>query len=147
MRDTSLQPEPLILSQASVQEIQLELIRQRKFNRFEGPKIVASLTKHRKLWRAVLMDRLGFTIDTGDKADAGLSAGSLSKLRGLCMNRWGVDDLYILCDSEADANEWLKIAEYDEWLADNLMVHGSEEASRALGEHPASGHLVSFWWD
>src|SRR5437764_284351 len=84
-RDPSLPPEPLPLTEASVQEIQLELIRRWRFNQFDGPKVVASLRAHRKLWRAVLMDRLGFISRDGHH-------WGLIKLRDLPGNTWNVDD-------------------------------------------------------
>src|SRR6266478_6162978 len=93
--DPSLPPEPLPLTEASVQEIQLELIRRRRFNQFDGPRIVASLRRHRSLWRAVLMDRLGYVSDL----DGTQSVSDLIKLRDLPHNDWNVDDMYILPDT------------------------------------------------
>jgi len=49
-RDPSLPPEELPLTQASVQGIQLELIRRRRSNSFDGQRVVATLRRHRKLW-------------------------------------------------------------------------------------------------
>src|SRR5437762_9537039 len=86
--DPSLPPEDLPLTEASVQEIQLELMRRRSFNFFDGPKIVASLRKHRHLWQAVLMDRLGFVSKEGGHLNWGMI-----KLRDLPKNYWNVDDL------------------------------------------------------
>ena len=48
-----------LLREATVQEIQLELIRRTKFNAFDGERIHASLMKHRTYWQAVLLDRRG----------------------------------------------------------------------------------------
>jgi hypothetical protein len=38
-----------LLSGLSVQDLQLELIRRRRFNQFDGRKIAASLLRHRRL--------------------------------------------------------------------------------------------------
>lgn len=140
-REDSLPPEPLPLTEASVQEIQLELMRRRRFNEFDGPKIVASLRRHRKLWRAVLMDRLGFV------AEKGGSDWGLIKLRDLHLNTWNVDDLFILTDTLEDAHELERIATEEDWKADNTQViQNLDERTRSLGtSHP--GFLVSFWWD
>ena len=44
--------EPLAPRDASVQDIQLELIRRTTFNAMNGERIVASLLAHRDLWLA-----------------------------------------------------------------------------------------------
>ena len=46
------------LSEASLQEIQLELIRRHRHNAFDGERVVESLLRHRGLWSAALMDCL-----------------------------------------------------------------------------------------
>ena len=105
--DPSLPPEPLPLTEASVQEIQLELIRRRRFNQFDGPRIVASLRRHRSLWRAVLMDRLGHV----SERDGRQTMWDLIKLRDLSHNDWNVDDMYILTDTLDQARELERIQE------------------------------------
>jgi len=47
------------LRDASVQEIQLELLRRSCWNALDGERVHASLMKHRDLWLAVLLDRPG----------------------------------------------------------------------------------------
>jgi len=142
--DPSLPPEPLPLTEASVQEIQLELIRRRRFNQFDGPRIVASLRRHRALWRAVLMDRLGYV----SGRDGEQTISDLIKLRDLHANNWNVDDMYILTDTLEQARELERIQEEEQWLADNVTLIENEQArSRALGCFPASGYIISFWWD
>jgi len=51
--------EAINLRDASVQDIQLELIRRTSFNAMRGERVVASLLRHRDLWKAVLLDRQG----------------------------------------------------------------------------------------
>ena len=41
------------------QAIQLELIPRTRFNDFNGPRVAAFLLRHRHLWRAVILDRIG----------------------------------------------------------------------------------------
>ena len=130
--DPSLPPEPLPLTEASVQEIQLELIRRKQFNFFDGRKIAASLRRHRALWRAVLMDRSGT---------------DLIKLRDLPDNCWNVDELFIMTDTYSQAYELQRIAEDEQWQADTTQLIQSESArSSALGTSQP-GFIVSFWWD
>jgi hypothetical protein len=51
--------DSVLLREATVQEIQLELIRRTTFNAFDGERIHASLMKHRAYWQAALLDRPG----------------------------------------------------------------------------------------
>jgi hypothetical protein len=142
-KDESLPPEPLPLTEASVQEIQLELIRRRRFNQFDGKKIVASLRQHRKLWQAVVFDREGFSI----KEQTGLSGMCLIKLRDLSLNYWNVDTLFVLCEDIGCARQLTKIAEAEEWMADTAYIHENrEELTMALGTSDP-GIVVEFWWD
>src|SRR5438270_6653298 len=85
--------EPLTLRDATVQEIQLELIRRTRFNAFDGEKIYASLMKHRELWLAVLLDRPGLPNYAEPRS---LLMSGLIKLRDLEQNIWNADMLYIL---------------------------------------------------
>src|SRR5205809_6162417 len=92
--------EPLrgrLLTEASVQEIQLELIRRTQFNAFDGERVVAALERHQELWEAALMDRPCFS-----DADR-LPPAGLIKLRDLSQNIWNVDTLYILCPDAGSA--------------------------------------------
>ena len=140
-RDPSLPPEPLVLTEASAQEIQLELIRRWKFNCFDGEKVVASLRRHRGLWRAALMDRLGV------RSSDILPAMHLIKLRDLPKNEWNVDTLVVLTPDLESARVLAKISEDENWIADDARVIEDEsERSSALGtSHP--DYIVSFWWD
>jgi hypothetical protein len=50
--------DSLLLREATVQEIQLELIRRTRFNAFDGERIYASLRKHRAHWQAAQLARI-----------------------------------------------------------------------------------------
>ena len=43
-----------LLREASVQDIQFELLRRTRFNALNGERVCASLRKHRRLWIAAL---------------------------------------------------------------------------------------------
>lgn len=130
-----------LLTEATIQEIQLELIRRAGFNACDGERVVKSLERHRELWEAVLMDRLGVT-GTG-----GLAASGLIKLRDLSDNYWNVDTLYILCPDAARARRLAEIIESEDW-GGMVQLHDREDAvQRALGGGDRSAAIVSVWWD
>ena len=85
--------ESLSLRDASVQDIQLELIRRTTFNAMNGERIVASLLAHRDLWLAALLDRPG--VPNYSKPGQLLMSG-LIKLRDLPENYWNADTLFLL---------------------------------------------------
>ena len=85
--------DSVLLREATVQEIQLELIRRTKFNAFNGEQIHASLMKHRALWQAVLLDSPGLA---NYRKPRHLLTSGLIKLRDLDDNIWNADKLFIL---------------------------------------------------
>src|SRR5437879_4025000 len=107
---------PTSLTEATVQEIQLELIRRTQYNAFDGERVVAALTAHRDLWEAVLMDRFGFS------NPGRLPSMGLIKLRDLSGNFWNVDTLYVLCPDAASARQLAEIAETEDWGGE-VQVH------------------------
>ena len=117
------------LTEATVQEIQLELIRRHQHNYFDGEEVAEDLMAHREWWEAVLMDT---------------SAG-LVKLRDLGDNFWNVDTLYILATNEHSARRLAKLGE--RWLADTVAVYDEEETNWELGGGIEEQRLVTMWWD
>ncbi|MFO0967770.1 MAG: hypothetical protein U0793_19585 [Gemmataceae bacterium] len=133
------------LQQATVQEIQLELIRRTRFNAFDGPKIHDSLLRHRDLWIAVLFDQPGLCDYT---RPGKLLTSGLIKLRDLDDNIWNVDRLFILTKSHADAAGIARVAEEEDWSADIVRCHTDEdEIGRALGTSERGFGVVTAWWD
>ena len=130
-----------LLTEASVQEIQLELIRRTQFNAFDGPRVVAALERHQELWEAVLMDRMGFS------EPGGLPRAGLIKLRDLPKGYWNVDTLYILCPDAACARRLGELAETEGW-GEMVTVHEERaEVDSALGGGWRTQAIVSIWWD
>lgn len=117
------------LTEATVQEIQLELIRRHQHNYFDGEEVAEDLTAHREWWEAVLMDT---------------SAG-LVKLRDLGDNFWNVDTLCILATNEPNARRLEKLGE--RWSADSVTVYEEEETEWELGGGIEEQRLVTMWWD
>ncbi len=118
------------LTEATVQDIQLELIRRTQHNSFDGEQVHRDLLERRDWWEAVMLD----------------GQHSLIKLRDLPGNDWNVDTLFILATDGSSAHRLAELAET--WAADTVEVHGEEATQRELGssylEHQ---RLVSFWWD
>jgi hypothetical protein len=97
----------VFLHDASIQDIQLELLRRTSFNALDGEKVYNSLQKHRHLWIAALLDRHGVPDYT--KPNLLLISG-LIKLRDLPDNIWNADTLFILTRTRALANLAVSVA-------------------------------------
>ena len=135
----------MLLSDASIQDMQLELIRRRQFNEFDGAKIVDSLLRHRELWLAAYMDRWG--VSHVDEPNW-LPCSSLIQLRDLPHNRWNVDTLFVLTTSIAQTRNLHDIAVNDDWRADELIVQDNpREIALAIGQSPCEYGLLTAWWD
>jgi hypothetical protein len=129
------------LSEASVQEIQLELIRRRRFHEFDGQRVVACLLENRELWEAVMMDRLAIS------QPGSLPTMGLMKLREFSGGKWNVDTLYILTSSEADAQKLADIFRNRHW-GGLVTVHADpDEVDNALGGAKSGQAVVSVWWE
>ena len=70
MNKSSEQSEsPLLLREATVQAIQLELIRRTRPGEFNDARVVADLAAHHDLWEAAMMDRRRSTMRTNHTAE------------------------------------------------------------------------------
>ncbi len=136
--------EPLTLRDASVQDIQLELIRRTSFNAFNGERIYASLLRHRDLWLACLLDRPG-VVNYAKRTL--LRTAGLIKLRDLPDNYWNADDLFILTATHEQARQLARIAEEEDWAGEIRVVEDQEEIDNALGTGRDEYGLVTIWWD
>lgn len=134
----------IALTEATVQEIHLELIRRTKFNAFDGEKVFRSLTAHRDLWLAVLLDRPGVPDYSGKHR---LPLSGLIKLHDLPHNYWNADTLFILTKGKERARQLAQIAESEEWCGEIAVHEDVEETDRALGVGRQDYGLVSIWWD
>jgi hypothetical protein len=123
---------PVHLADATVQQMQLELIRRRRFNRFDGGRILNDLLDQRRLWEAVMLD-----------APEPLS---MIKLRDMSANLWNTDTLFILAVDEESAQRLAGNAEA--WLADTVDVLDARETQAELGMSDSGARrLVTMWWD
>jgi hypothetical protein len=136
--------ESLYLRDATVQDIQLELLRRTRFNDLDGERVAASLLLHRDLWRAALLDRPGVP----DYTEPGLllTAG-LIKLRDLHRNLWNADTLFVLTPTREQACRLARIAEEEDWGGMVRVYEDQKEIDQALGTGRQECGLVSVWWD
>lgn len=136
--------ESLLLRDASVQDIQLELLRRTQFNALDGERVCASLLKRRDLWLAALLDRPGVP----SYAEPGqLLIAGLIKLRDLPYNLWNADTLFILTPTRAEAEQLARIAEEEDWCGEIHVHHHQTDIDRSLGSGRQEYGLVSIWWD
>jgi hypothetical protein len=134
----------VFLHDASIQDIQLELLRRTSFNALDGEKVYTSLQKHRHLWMAALLDRPGVPDYT--KPNLLLISG-LIKLRDLPDNIWNADTLFILTRTRALAEELAHIAEEENWAGEVRVYEDQKEIDLALGTGRQEYGLLSIWWD
>jgi hypothetical protein len=132
------------LREASVQDIQLELLRRTRFNDLNGEKVCASLLRHRHLWLAALLDRPGVP----NYAQPGrLLIAGLIKLRDLHDNLWNADTLFLMTRTHAQARELARIAEEEDWAGEVHVYEDQDDIDRGLGIGRLDYGLLSVWWD
>jgi hypothetical protein len=134
----------IALRDASVQDIQLELIRRTRFNAFDGERIFASLLRHRSLWAAAMLDRPGHSPPYGS---ALLLIDGLIKLRDLPDNIWNADTLYILTPSSEAACELGRHIETEHWGGEVIVYEDRDEMGAAFGTIGDEYGLLTVWWD
>ncbi|QEL16722.1 hypothetical protein [Limnoglobus roseus] len=136
--------EDLILRSATVKDIQLELLRRTRFNALDGKRVVASLFRHRHLWRAVVLDRPGVP---NYAEPAHLLTGGLIKLRDLPDDIWNADTLFISAPSLQDAEALAKVIDTEDWGGEVQVFRDQAAVDSALGTGRLPYGLLSVWWD
>jgi len=134
----------ILLRDATIQDIQLELIRRRRFNEFDGKVVVESLLRHRDLWIAAFMTRIGFANE--DHADC-FPLESLICLRDVADNEWNVDTSIVLSEDIEHARLIAAVAGREAWQADEVLIQDDEQGcsmSLGFGSYPYGA--VSCWW-
>ncbi|MBV7331638.1 hypothetical protein KFU94_26070 [Chloroflexi bacterium TSY] len=129
----------IMLGEATVQEIQLELIRRTRPGETDGDRIVADLLAHTELWESAIMERFCFS-NPGKLPTIGLI-----KLRDLPYNFWNADSLYILTPDVASARKLADLAE--DWGGMVLLHDDLEDVQQAIGSSGRQNAVVSIWWD
>lgn len=120
----------LHLSDLTMQDLQLEIIRRSRHNLLNGEQVVRDLLAHRDWWIAVIFDN-----------------DSLIKLRDLHDNFWNVDTLYVLATNVYTAQQLVELAE-ESWHAEEPMIYSTDATQRDLGDSGADVcRIVRLWWD
>ena len=132
------------LRDATVQDIQLELIRRTRFNEFDGERICELLDQYRGHWQAVLLDRPGVP---NYNRPGRLLMGGLIKLRDLADNIWNADTLYVLTHTADQARELAKVFAESVPGAMPKVHEDMEETDTALGTGRQQYGLLTVWWD
>lgn len=117
------------IEDATMQELQLEIIRRSLHNDFDGRHVYDYLITHPELWTAVLLDR-----------------NDLIKLRDLPENIWNADTLFILTPDAPSARRLAEIAE-EVWIGMATVYTDSSSVDRELGGAEEGQAIVSIWWD
>ncbi len=132
------------LRTATVQDIQLELLRRTVLNALNGGRVRGSLLKHRHLWLTALLDRVGLP----NYADPGrLLMAGLIKLRDLPDNLWNADTLFVLTPTRSAAEQLKAVAEAEDWGGEVSVYTEQDELDRAHGTGRQEFGLLSVWWD
>ena len=134
----------MTLREATVQDIQLELIRRSTFNTFDGERVCELLRRHRDIWRAVIFDRPGLPDYT---SPGHLLIGGLIKLRDLEDNIWNVDTLYVMTNTTDQARELAHAFDREDIGAMPTVHDELKETDRALGTGRQEYGILTVWWD
>jgi hypothetical protein len=135
--------EPISILDATVQELQLELLRRTSFNSMYGERVCKSLLDNRSLWTSALFDRLPHWTDTYRH----LPPSWLVKLRDLDRNIWNVDHLILLTDALEKARALVELTETDDWFADVTLYDDPDLVSMTLGRWRHPQFIVTESWD
>jgi hypothetical protein len=134
----------LSLRDATVQDIQLELIRRSRFNTFDGEVICALLAEYRDHWKAVVFDRHGYP---NFDQPMHLLRGGLIKLRDLDRNIWNVDSIFVYTHTPEQAKVLAEAFEESGTGAMPIVYDDQEEIDMALGIMRQKCGLLKVWWD
>lgn len=130
------------LSDATVQELQLELFRRSKASDYHVEQFIAILLDNRRLWLGAVIDRLGI-----NKAGHQLEPFSMIKLRDIDQNYWNADTLFLLCPSRSAADELITLLPMDEFACMPNVEGDEEVVDDALGGGDCGAVILKFWWD
>ena len=124
-----------------VQQLQFELLRDVRYNLFDGAKVVDDLLAWRDLWYAVIADRCASS--TGKLYEQVID---LIRLRDIPRGYWNVDYVFIWT---SDANlERLRQMIEDRWQANVVDALDHDEAEMSMGcTLGPDDRILYVWWD
>jgi hypothetical protein len=166
-----MQSDGEVRGENEAQRLQLELIRLRRFNQFDGRRVAGDLEAHRGLWEAAWMRRVDLLhilqlnlmeeIATGvltrervldevlrrrETWELALTmTDDLIPLRDLPGDYWNVDRLYLVAEPGQEAGlEALART----WEADEVVWLDGRVAQIAMGGHwRPEPQVLIVWWD
>ena len=126
--DSTISSHPDYAALSHTQKVQLQLIYDRRFNQFDGPRVVDDLINNKSLWIAALMTR------STEQLGVGIT------LRDLPANYYNVDTLYLTTNSITKLKKLAK-----KWEADEISE--IEDPGSFLGSYPPKMKVLCLWWD
>ena len=132
------------LSDATVQEIELELLRRSVVGEYKvAAEFINILLENRRLWRGLIVDRLGV-----NEGGHWLQPMAMIKLRDIEQNFWNADTVYVLCSGSAAADELLAKLSMEKFGCMPVKDDDPEIVQSALGGGRDEGAVIlRFWWD
>lgn len=141
-----LRENPLI-DEATPLELQLELLRRTRFNRFDGPKIYRDLVAHRDLWRAAVFGRddAVFIERSGRRVHASPLWNTINLLHDEQSEGYNADQVWVVAPS-VDAGRALLDLARARWNTDERRMWNRANSRRVAG-CVGDERVVSLWWD
>jgi hypothetical protein len=135
------------LTDATPLELQLELLRRTRFNRFNGPKIHRDLVAHAELWCAAIFGRddVVFVERNGTRTHASPFWNTLNLLPAEEEEGYNADQLWVLTPSAEAGRAILEIARRA-WHCDERRLWNRANSRRVAGAQ-GDERVVSLWWD
>lgn len=142
----SLRENPT-LAEATPLEVQLELVRRTRFNRFNGPKIHRDLVAHADLWCAAIFGRddVVFVERNGTRTHASPFWNTLNLLPDEEEEGYNADQLWVLTPNVEAGRAILEIARRA-WRCDERRLWNRANSRRVAGAQ-GDERVVSLWWD
>src|SRR5258708_14415835 len=129
----------LLLIEATLQDIYLEILRRTHFGYFSGETIANFLHAQPHTWLAAAMG--SHTARRGDLASAYL----LARLRGLARNQSeGLDTLYILAKDQPAAETWLNKGLFP--TRSEILSPAGPSQDILHFKDPSEDRLGRWWW-
>jgi hypothetical protein len=128
-----------LLKDATVQELNLELMKRGSFNSFDGEKIVKSLQDHPDLWIGAMM------------VQESVGEQDLISLRDMNNPKYGYDAWNIgtlfISAKQGKEKELEQLAKSDEWSADEIDYIKPDKLGSMLGTGRPTFQVLRVWWD
>src|SRR5262245_36315872 len=127
------------------QKLQLMLMLEAEFMRFDPFLVVGDLLTNRSLWHGVIMDRAFLVPDCGKNLGTCMVT-DLIRLRDLCRGYWNADVVYVLTTSKVTEDRLGALVA--RWNADYFSFFEGWLVSSLLGsgEWEKDGRILAIHW-